>query len=148
MEELLLCNFIKFTLMHEWSPVNLLRFCRTPFLNKMYGGLILDIYIITRNKENNVISNAFVLLATRFAYYSVRIIKPFYYFSCTITIFEQEYINQIGKVVKASHSYLILACHAKLKDFLWSYGEILNYCFPKFWSPWGKLRDSKRTYDL
>ena len=31
-------------------------------------------------KENNVIStNPFVLLATRFAYYPVRIIKPFYY---------------------------------------------------------------------
>ena len=31
-------------------------------------------------EENNVIStNPFVLLATRFAYYSVRIIKPFYF---------------------------------------------------------------------
>ena len=140
--------FIEFTLLHGWSQVNLLRFCRTPFLNKIYGGLLLDICIITRNKENNVISNAFVLLATRFAYYSIRIIKQFYYFSCTSTVFEQEYINKIGKVEKASHSYLILACHAKLKDFPWSYGEFLNYCLPKFWSPWGKLRDRERGYDL
>ena len=63
-----------------WSPVNLLRFCRTPFLSNIYGGLLLDIYTKTRNKEKNVISTAaFVLLPTRFAYFSVRIIKPFYY---------------------------------------------------------------------
>ena len=31
------------------TPVNLLRFCRTPFLKNTYGGLLLDIYTITRN---------------------------------------------------------------------------------------------------
>ena len=60
-------------------PVNLLRF-QTPFLNNIYGGLLLEINTITTNKEDNVIStNAFVLLPTLFVYYSVRIVKPFYY---------------------------------------------------------------------
>ena len=31
MEEFLLCNFIEVTLLHGWSPVNLLQFCRTSF---------------------------------------------------------------------------------------------------------------------
>ena len=35
-------------------------------------------------------------------------------------LFELEYINQISKVAKTSHSYLIQICHALLKDFLWS----------------------------
>ena len=49
MSEFLLCNFIEIILLHGWSPVNLLRFCRTPFLKNSYGGLPLDIYAITRN---------------------------------------------------------------------------------------------------
>ena len=56
---------------------HLLRFGRITFLNNIYGGVLLD--IMSRNKENNVISNVFVQLSTRFTYYSVRIIKPFYY---------------------------------------------------------------------
>ena len=41
-------------------------------------------------EENNVIpANPFVLLATRFAYYSVRIIKPFYFF---VKIFSNNHI--------------------------------------------------------
>ena len=40
-------------------------------------------------------------------------IKP-----CTSTVFEQEYFNQTSKVAEISHSCLILACHAMLKDFL------------------------------
>ena len=49
MEEFLLCNFIEITLLHGWSPVNLLRFSRIPFLKNIYGVLLLDIYHITRN---------------------------------------------------------------------------------------------------
>ena len=49
MEEFLLCNFIEITLLHGWSPVNLLRFSRIPFLKNTYGVLLLDIYHITRN---------------------------------------------------------------------------------------------------
>ena len=37
---------------------------------------------------------------------------------CTNKVFELEYINQISKVAKTSHSYLIQVCHALLKDFL------------------------------
>ena len=51
MEEFLLCNFIEITLLHGWSPVNLLHFCRAPFLNNTYGGLPLYIYTITRNTQ-------------------------------------------------------------------------------------------------
>ena len=54
MEEFLLCNFIELKLLHGWSPVNLLCFCRTPFLSNIYGGLLLDIYAITRNKETTL----------------------------------------------------------------------------------------------
>ena len=32
----LLCNFIKITLWHGWSPVNLLHFSRTPFTKKTW----------------------------------------------------------------------------------------------------------------
>ena len=39
---------------------------------------------------------------------------------CTNKVFEQEYINQISKLAKISHSYLIEVCHAILKDFLQS----------------------------
>ena len=39
---------------------------------------------------------------------------------CTNKVFEREYINQVSKVAKTSHSYLIQAFHAMLKDFLWS----------------------------
>ena len=67
---------------------------------------------------------------------------------CTNKVFEQEYSNQISKVVNASHSYLIEVCYEILKDFLWSWDEIINYYLPKFWSPRGKLRDRKRVYDL
>ena len=49
MEEFLLCNFIEITLLLGWSPVNLLRFSRIPFLKNTYGVLLLDIYHITRN---------------------------------------------------------------------------------------------------
>ena len=49
MVEFLLCNFIEITLLHGWSPVNLLRFSRIPFLKNTYGVLLLDIYHITRN---------------------------------------------------------------------------------------------------
>ena len=63
-------------------------------------------------------------------------------------IFELENINQISKVAKTSNSYSIQVCHSLLKDFLWTCGEILNYYLPKFWSPRGKLRDSKGAYDL
>ena len=42
MEEFLLCNFIEITFLHGWSPVNLLRFCRTPFVKDR--GLPLEIY--------------------------------------------------------------------------------------------------------
>ena len=34
--------------------------------------------------------------------------------------FKLECINQIGKVAKTSHSYLIQVSHTILKDFLWS----------------------------
>ena len=65
MEEFLLCSFIEFTLLYGWSPVNLLGFCKTPFLNNIYGRLLLDVYTVTRNKANNVLStNTFVLLPT------------------------------------------------------------------------------------
>ena len=65
MEEFSLWSFIEFTLLYWWSPVNLLGFCRTPFLNNINGRLLLDIYTVTRNKANNVLStNAFVLLPT------------------------------------------------------------------------------------
>ena len=30
---------------------------------------------------------------------------------CTNKVFEREYINQINKVAKTSHSYLTLVCH-------------------------------------
>ena len=36
---------------------------------------------------------------------------------CTSKVFEREYINQISKVAKTSHSYLVQVCHALLKDF-------------------------------
>ena len=50
MEEFLLCKFIiEITLLRGWSPGNLVRFCRTHFLKNTYGGLLLDIYTITRN---------------------------------------------------------------------------------------------------
>ena len=49
MEEFLLCNFIEITLLHGWSPVNLLHFCRTPFLKDR--GLPLEIYTTTRNTQ-------------------------------------------------------------------------------------------------
>ena len=49
MEEFLLFNFIEITLLYGWSPLNLLCFCRTPFLQKIYGGLLLDIYTVRRN---------------------------------------------------------------------------------------------------
>ena len=42
----MLYNFIEITLLYGWYPVNLLRCCRTPL---PYGGLLLDIYTITRN---------------------------------------------------------------------------------------------------
>ena len=45
----MLCIFIEITLLHGWSPVNLLRFSRIPFLKNTYGVLLLDIYHITRN---------------------------------------------------------------------------------------------------
>ena len=41
MEEFLLCNFIEIILLHGWSLVNLLGFCRIIFLNNTYGGLPL-----------------------------------------------------------------------------------------------------------
>ena len=67
---------------------------------------------------------------------------------CTSKVFDLEYINQINKVAKTSHSYLDQVCQVLLKDFLWYCGEILNYYLPKFWSPRGKLRDRKGAYDL
>ena len=67
---------------------------------------------------------------------------------CTNKVLEREYINQIIKVAKTSHSYLIQTCHATLKEFLWSQGKVLNYYLPMFWSPWGELRDRKRGYGL
>ena len=39
----LLCNFIKITLWHGCSPVNLLRIFRTPFYKNTYEGLLLYI---------------------------------------------------------------------------------------------------------
>ena len=41
--------------------------------------------------------------------------------TCTNKVFKLEYINQISKRAKTSHSYLIQVCHVLLKDFLWSY---------------------------
>ena len=37
----MLCNFIEIILLHGWSLVNLLGFCRIIFLNNTYGGLAL-----------------------------------------------------------------------------------------------------------
>ena len=67
---------------------------------------------------------------------------------CTNKVLEPEYINQISKVAKTCHSYLIQVCHRLLKDFLSFWGEILKYYLPKFWSPRGKMRDRKGAYDL
>ena len=38
---------------------------------------------------------------------------------CSNNVFEREHINQISKVAKISHSYLIQLCCAILKYFLW-----------------------------
>ena len=40
-------NFIKITLRHECSPVNLLHIFRTPFYKNTYGGLLLDTAIVS-----------------------------------------------------------------------------------------------------
>ena len=36
----------------------------------------------------------------------------------TNKVFKWEYINQISKVAKTFHSYLIQVCHAKIKYFI------------------------------
>ena len=45
----MLCNFIKITLLHGWSPVTLLRFCRTSFSEEHLWRDVLDIYAKTKN---------------------------------------------------------------------------------------------------
>ena len=59
-------NFIEITLLHGWSPANLLRFCRTPFLKYTYWRLLLDIYTITRN---TLILSIFSFQFTNIKYY-------------------------------------------------------------------------------
>ena len=47
----LLCNFIKITLWHGCSPVNLLRVFKTPFLKNKSGGRLLKIGLKWVHKE-------------------------------------------------------------------------------------------------
>ena len=50
----LLCNFIKITLWHGCSPVNLLHIFRTPLLKNTSGGLLLDLpsFLISQASKN------------------------------------------------------------------------------------------------
>ena len=65
MEEFVLCNFIEITLLLGWSPVNLPRFCRPPFLKNTDGGLLLDIHTIT--------GNTFILSIFSFQFINVKL---------------------------------------------------------------------------
>ena len=47
----LICNFIEITLLHGFSPVNLLRIFRTPFLKNNSGGLLLKIHTLSIENE-------------------------------------------------------------------------------------------------
>ena len=77
MKEFLLCNFIEITLLHGWYPVNLLRFCTTPFLNKTYGWLPLNIYTIIRNTVSCFLSLPTVIIHQFHSYTKILTIIPF-----------------------------------------------------------------------
>ena len=53
--EKMLWNFIEITFWHGCSSVNLLHIFRTRFYKNIYGGLLLDPYLKTKNKKHYVL---------------------------------------------------------------------------------------------
>ena len=115
----MLCNFIEITLLHGWSPVNLQRFCRTSFLKNTNGGLLLDIYTITRN---TFILSMFSFQFINLKWYLWKQKSEFKLVSLTVshTKVPKQYFY------KCTHSLLSLSLSTVIIHQFYSYTKILT----------------------
>ena len=70
-------NFFEISLLHGWSPMNLLCFCRIEVLKDTYGGQPLDIYTIKRNTVSCFLSLSTVIIHQFHSYMMIITIIPF-----------------------------------------------------------------------
>ena len=70
-------NFIEIPLLHAWSPMNLLCFCRIEVLKDTYGELPLNICTIERNTVSCFLSLSTVIIHQFHSYMMIITLIPF-----------------------------------------------------------------------